>query len=235
MADARDRDARARPLLAAGVAIAPWFLAVSLIQALVRPGFDLSKHEVSLLLVGSTGWVQTINFVVTGLLGIAYAIGVRRVLHPGKGGTWGPVLIGTYGALFLIAGLFHPDPQLGFPSGAPEGVPATQSMPSNIHSLAFSALALVTVAACLVFARRLRADSARGWFVFSIVCAVAIAVFVAVGSALMPNGHGGFPLLGAAVAITGSVSMIALHLRRAGAATHRDTLTPMKDERIARP
>jgi Protein of unknown function (DUF998) len=204
-----------RLLLRAGAVIAPWFLGLSIIQALANPGFDLTKHEVSLLLAGPAGWVQTITFVVTGALGIAYSIGVRRLLHPGRAGTWGPILLGAFGVLFVIAGLFPPDPKLGFPLGAPEGVPVVQSVSSNLHSLAFSALAVVTIAACFVLARRFRTDGARGWANFSIVAAVAIIVCVAAGSALMSTGYAGLALLGAAVAITGWVSAAAFHLLRA--------------------
>ena len=203
-----------RLLLRAGVVIAPWFLGLSIIQALTNPGFDLTKHEVSLLLAGPAGWVQTITFVVTGLLGIAYAIGVRLLLHPGRAGTWGPILLGAFGALFVIAGVLPPDPKFGFPLGAPEDMPLVQSASSNLHSLAFSALAAVTIAACFVLARRFRADGARGWANFSVVAAVAIVVCVAAGSALMSTGRAGLALLGAAVAITGWVSASALHLLR---------------------
>lgn len=203
-----------RLLLAAGIAVAPWFLAFSLLQALTLPGFDITKHEVSLLLVGSFGWVQTINFLVTGLLGIAFAAGLRRLLHPGKAGTWGPGLVGAFGVFFLIAGISPPDPQLGFPVGTPEGVPEVQTLPSNIHSLAFSALALAIVAAAFVFVRKFAADQDRAWAIFSAVCAVAIIAFVATGSALMPGGNGGLALLAAAIAITGWVSAIAFHLLR---------------------
>ncbi|MBS1697022.1 MAG: DUF998 domain-containing protein [Actinobacteria bacterium] len=215
-----------RPLVTAGVMVGPWFVGLSLIQAAVRPGFDLSKHEVSLLLVGAAGWVQVVNFVLTGLLSIAFAVGARRALNPGRGATWGPLLIGAYGVLFVIAGLFHPDPQLGFPVGAPEGVPAAQSMSSNIHSLAFSLLTLVACASCVVFARRFRADGARGRVIVSVVFAVAIVGFVAAGSALMPSGHGGLALLGAAIAITGWVSTCALFLMRSPLNEHQQDLGP---------
>jgi hypothetical protein len=214
-------DKRTELLLIAGVSVAPWFLVVSLLQAVTRPVFDLRKHEVSLLLVGSFGWVQMINFIVTGLLGIAFAVGLRRLLHPGRAGTWGPILVALFGILFLVAGVLHPDPQLGFPVGAPAGVPTIQSAPSNIHSLAFSALALMIVAAAFVFARKFASEHDRAWAITSAVFGVAIIVFVAAGSALMAGGSGGIPLLGAAVAITGWVTVIACRMLRQNAAPRR--------------
>lgn len=223
-----------RALLIAGIAIGPWFIVVSLLQAMTRPGFDLTKHEVSLLLVGAAGWVQTITFVVTGVLALAFAVGVRRQLHPEKAGTWGPILMAVFGILFIVTGLNHPDPQLGFPAGSPTGVPQIQSTPSNIHSIAFSALALCIVAFCFVFVRKFAADHARSWTISIAASAALIIAFVAFGGALMPTGHGGLPLLGAAIFITGSVSAIALRLERHQGAQQGTTRLIEQGESAAR-
>jgi hypothetical protein len=48
-----------------------------------------------LLSLGDLGWIQIANFVVTGALFVACAVGLRRVLHPGRAGTWGPRLVGA--------------------------------------------------------------------------------------------------------------------------------------------
>jgi hypothetical protein len=53
-------------------------------------GFDLSRHPISLLSLGSLGWIQIANFVVTGGLYVACAVGMWRALRPGRNGTWGP-------------------------------------------------------------------------------------------------------------------------------------------------
>lgn len=203
-----------RGLLWAGALVGPWFIVLSLLQAALRPGFNLTKHEVSLLLTGPAGWVQTTTFIITGLFALAFAVGIRRLLHPGRAGTWGPILFALFGLLFIVAGLNHPDPQLGFPIGAPANVPTTQSVPSNIHSAAFSALAICAVAFCFVFTRKFAGDHARGWAVTSAILGVVIVLSVAAGSALMPTGHGGIPLLVAAISITGSVSAIAVRLMK---------------------
>lgn len=41
--------------------------------------------------------MQITNFVVTGLLVLAFAVGLRRVLHLGRGAVAGPVLTGVFG------------------------------------------------------------------------------------------------------------------------------------------
>jgi hypothetical protein len=40
-------------------------------QMLVRDGFDIRRHALSLLTNGDLGWIQILNFVLTGLLVIA--------------------------------------------------------------------------------------------------------------------------------------------------------------------
>src|SRR5438270_4300800 len=106
-----------KALLAAGVVAGPLYVAVGLLEILIRPGFDITRHELSLMTLGSLGWIQVANFVVTGLLVIAASIGVRRVLHPGPGGTWGSLLLAIYGLGLIGAGIFVPDPMNGFPPG----------------------------------------------------------------------------------------------------------------------
>ena len=71
------RRAPAHRLLLAGVLAGPFYLTVALAQALTRPGFDLRRHDVSLLANGSLGWIQIGNFLVSGLLAIVAAVGLR--------------------------------------------------------------------------------------------------------------------------------------------------------------
>src|SRR5256884_1637427 len=111
-----------KALLACGGVAGPLFMVVALVQAFTRPGFGLRRHAISMLSLGDLGWVQITNFELTGLLAVALAIGMRRALHPGRAGTWGPLLMGAYGVGFIIAGVFRIDPALGFPPGAPPGV-----------------------------------------------------------------------------------------------------------------
>src|SRR4030088_2017127 len=49
----------------------PFYVAVSLAQALTRDGFDLTRHAWSMLANGSLGWIQITNLIVTGLIVIS--------------------------------------------------------------------------------------------------------------------------------------------------------------------
>src|SRR6266571_4024299 len=108
-----------RALLACGVVAGPLFTVVGLTQAFTRPGFDLTRHALSLLENGNLGWIQISSFLLTGLLFIACAVGMRQVLRGSRGGTWGPRLIAILGAGLIGAAFFRADPGLGFPPGTP--------------------------------------------------------------------------------------------------------------------
>ena len=71
-------------LLTAGIVAGPLFLVLWALQAFTRDGFDPGRHPISLLSLGDLGWIQIANFVVTGALFVACAVGLRRVLHPGR-------------------------------------------------------------------------------------------------------------------------------------------------------
>ena len=144
---------RTSRLLACGIVAGPLFLAVGLTQAFIRDGFDLSRHPLSLLSLGDLGWVQIANFVVTGGLFLACAVGMGRALGPGRGGTWGPRLVGALGAGLVMAGVFVADAGAGFPPGAPAGAPEI-SWHGALHEAGFALASLGMVAGCLVFARR---------------------------------------------------------------------------------
>lgn len=106
-----------KSLLGWGVIAGPLYVGVSLIEATVRPGFDLTRHSWSLLSNGPSGWVHATLLIVTGLMTIAAALGFRRALALRAV----PVLLGIYGAGLLAAGFFTADPADGFPVGTAAG------------------------------------------------------------------------------------------------------------------
>lgn len=169
-----------RTLLACGIVAAILFPVVAGIQAFTRPGFDINLHPLSLLSLGGLGWIQVANFIVSGILFLAFAVGLRRVLRGSPGGTWGPGLIGAYGACLVAAGLFTPDPIDGFPPGTPAGLPASLSWHAIVHNLLFFALFLILVAAQFVFARHFAREGRRDWAAYSVVSALAAPVLTVI-------------------------------------------------------
>ena len=149
-----DRSAvNTRSLLVFGMVVGPFYLAVSLVQAVLRDGFDLGRHPLSLLANGPGGWVQTANFVLSGLMVLVAAAGFARALWPtSRAVSW---FLGGFGASLIAAAVFPADPVDGFPVGTPEGSPTSISTTGLLHFVA-GALGFICLAvSCFVAARAL--------------------------------------------------------------------------------
>jgi hypothetical membrane protein len=155
-----------RSLLGYGVLAGPFYVVISLIQALTRAGFELSQHPWSVLANGEGGWIQTTNLILTGLMVIAAAVGMRRLLNGGKGGTWAPALIGVFGLGMVAGGIFKADPVAGFPAGTT--APTEMSVSGMLHFLCGGVGFLCFIAACFVIARRFD----RAWATYSRITGV---------------------------------------------------------------
>jgi uncharacterized membrane protein YhaH (DUF805 family) len=172
-----------RTLLTCGIVAGPLYIVLVVLQMLTRDGFDISRHPASMLSNGDQGWIQIANFAVSGLLFVACAIGLHRVLGPaaGRGGTWGPRLVGVFGAGMIAAAVFSADPADGFPPGTPTGPPTSLSWHGAVHFLVAGVAFLALIAACFVFARRFAAAGRRGWSAFSTVTgALFLATWISI-------------------------------------------------------
>lgn len=167
-------------LLTAGVVAGPLYVAVSLAQAVTRPGFDLTRHPWSALANGDLGWIQVTNLIVTGVLVIAFSIGVRRTLTEGRASRWAPGLITLYGLGLVTAGIFRADPVAGFPLGTPAGT--TISGHGFVHLVAGGVGFLCLTTACLLLARRF-APTSRGWAIWTAGAGIVfLGAFVGIAS-----------------------------------------------------
>jgi hypothetical membrane protein len=81
-------------LAAAGIAGPVMFAMVALVHSLLRQDHNLVAHPISALAAGTSGWVQNVNFLLFGLLMIAYAVGLHLGVRPSR---WGVV-----GFAFLV-------------------------------------------------------------------------------------------------------------------------------------
>jgi hypothetical membrane protein len=162
-----------KSLLGYGILAGPFYVTVSLAQAATRDGFDIRKHAWSLLSNGSLGWIHITNLVLTGLMVIAFAAGLRRALPS----VWAPRLIAVFGLSMVGAGIFRADPGAGFPSGTPtETVISWHGM---LHFMVGGVGFLCLSAACLVLARILPG----GWKLFSRITGIAfLAAFAGIAS-----------------------------------------------------
>jgi hypothetical membrane protein len=199
-----------RSLLGYGVIAGPFYVVVSLAQALTRDGFDLTRHAWSLLANGDLGWLQIANLILAGAMTVAFAVGLARAL---PGGAWAGRLVGAYGVSLVVAGIFRADPALGFPIGTPADA-RTISWHGAVHLAAAAVGFLCLVAACLLLGRRFSADGARGAAVASRVIGLA---FLAAFVGLVASGGAVATTLGfvaAVIAVSTWMSAVAVRLYR---------------------
>jgi hypothetical membrane protein len=131
-----------RSLLGWGVVAGPFYVVVSLILALTRPGFMLSQHALSLLALGDGGWMQRTNLVLTGLMVAVAGLGMTRAIRNGRGLAVGALCI-VDGLALMLSAVFLPDPATGFPPGSEGG----QFSTSGVLHLLFGALGFLAITA----------------------------------------------------------------------------------------
>src|SRR5512134_1612537 len=112
-------DRKTRMLLVCGALAGPLFSIAWLIEGRNRDSYDPTRHPISALSLGEFGWTQIANFIVTGVLTLVLAFGLRKAFQSGSGTTWIPTLITMVGIGFLGTGFFATDPLSGYPVGTP--------------------------------------------------------------------------------------------------------------------
>ncbi len=161
-------------LLGLGVLAGPFNLVVVLTQAFTRDGFDVRKHAGSMLTLGEYGWIQSSNFVLTGILVILGAVGLER--HLGKKPA---ILLSIFGAGTAAGGIFLPDPALGFPAGAPEEL----TWHGTAHFAAGGIGFLAFIACCVLVGNHFRRTANTAWAAASYTTAtVFLAAFAGIAS-----------------------------------------------------
>ena len=141
-------------LFVCGVIAGPLFVLVFLIEGTMTPDYDPLRHPVSSLALGPFGWTQTLNFIVVGLLTLAFAVGLVRLR--GARQKVGGTLVGIWGVGLIGAGAFLTDPVSGYPPGTPP-TPVEATTSGTLHDLFSVAAFLALGAACFVLA------GGKGW------------------------------------------------------------------------
>ena len=100
---------RTRSLLGLGALAGPVFVGTYTVTGRRLADYDRRRDPVSALARTRVGWIQTLNFLVTGTLTLAGAKGVRRSLRAGIGAQAIPALVAAVGVGLLGAGAFATD------------------------------------------------------------------------------------------------------------------------------
>lgn len=146
------------------------FTGVVIIVGLLRPGYSHVSQTISEL--GEVGapyaTIQDANFVVFGLLVIAFAYGLHKGIGDGEGSKVGPILVAIFGGLRIGSAIFP--------------------LPSPFH-LPVAATGFITIMiAPLIISRRLKQDSRwQGYRLYSLATGVTAVILFLV----LLTGQGG--------------------------------------------
>jgi hypothetical membrane protein len=144
-------------------------------EAFRRGEYDPLAEPVSALEAGPNGWIQQINFVVFGLLTIAFAVGLHRGLQATRTGIAGPALLSVSGIGLLLAAAFSVSENAAGVIIRPVG-----------HIVGGSTFFLSSALGLTVVSRRLARD--RRWrdiATYTLVAGVVALVGFAVGGVLV--------------------------------------------------
>jgi len=203
-----------RLLLLCGVVGSPIFIATFLVEGATRPGYNPWRNFVSQLATGEGGWVQTLNFLVFGVLMLGFAIGLAR-----SGARSIAIALGVFAIGIIGAGLFATDPALGYPPGEA----ALRTTHGTVHGVAGLVSFTSNAVTCFVVAFHFRRDPRwRGFVRYSIATGIVVlalfvastAVSVADELGQLPNGPTGLIQRASIVIGFGWIALLAYRLRR---------------------
>ena len=178
----------------------PIFIGVWIISGLLDPHYSFRTGHGSDLATGSMGWLMTANFILTGLLLVAFGSFLIR----SRSRVLGSLAL-VVGVALVLSGVF-----------AEDGSAAVATTHGHVHNLAFVLLFLAIFIGALYSGIRGRG----GWRVYALLTAltipVALAAFILVGSdpsdPLYPVG--GLLQLGLAVVAFAWLMMLAVGQQR---------------------
>jgi hypothetical membrane protein len=169
---ARRTITRARTLALCGFAGPALFTALLILQGLLIPDHSHVRTPISALAAWPTGWIQNLNFLIGGILTIAFTYGLHlRVQRTERGNLGFPLLVAG-GIGLIVAGVF--------PWVMVDGVPTE----TPLHVVGAVTIFLATGLGLLTFSRRLSDDPlwndlSTYTFVTGIVVLVLFVAFAA--------------------------------------------------------
>ena len=168
----------ARTLALAGIIGPVGFTTLVIVQGLLLPDYSHVRMPISALAAWPTGWIQILNFCVSGVLIVAFAIGLNMGVQPTRRGAMGVALLVASGLGIIGAGVFSWKMIDGVPTETPAHAAAA------ILSFAATGLGLI------IFSRRMNADLRwRDLSTFTMIAGIVVLLlFVTVGFFAIDDG-----------------------------------------------
>lgn len=125
------------------------FVAVFSVAGLLDAGYSPTGMFVSELSLGPLGWVQILNFMLTGTLFLVFGRGLAAHFSTGTASRAGPLLVQGMGACLIASGPFTTDPASMFGQASMHGI---------VHGIFGALFFTLAPVSCFVFFRRFRSD-----------------------------------------------------------------------------
>ena len=93
-------------LAIAGLVAPVWFITLVIVQGVLQPDYSHIALPISALAAWPAGWIQNVNFFVSGALLAAFAVGLNGAIRPTRFGLLGIALLLASSLGLWIAGLF---------------------------------------------------------------------------------------------------------------------------------
>ena len=93
-------------LAIAGIVAPVWFITLVIVQGILQPDYSHIAMPISALAAWPAGWIQNVNFFVSGALLAAFVIGLNGAIRPTRFGLLGIALLLASSVSLWIAGLF---------------------------------------------------------------------------------------------------------------------------------
>ncbi len=176
---ATNPDKMLRFLSLCGIAAPIIFVILLIIAGFLYEGYSHATQAVSELggVEAQYPIVQNVNFIVVGILIVAFAFGLHRGIGYGKGSRLGPILVGIFG-IIMVPRVFLPcDPGCGW-----------ESFTGAMHNLTGLGGFVAVCTGIILVRRRMKEDpnwqSYRGYFLITGVAAlVSLVAWIAVSKA----------------------------------------------------
>jgi len=145
------------------------FVVQGFLRTDLRSGYNPIAQQISDLTAGPYGWVQQVNFVVFGLLLIAFAVGLHRGVRKARPWMIGPALVAWNGVELVIAGIFP----------LREDAAGHIYDPLGVHMVNGTIFFLSIGVVLVVMARQFARDERwRGLATYTLVTGIALLVMV---------------------------------------------------------
>lgn len=144
------------------------FVTVFTVEGWSRSDYHPRSMFVSELSLGPDGWVQIVNFVISGALLVVFGRALAPSLRSRPAGGAGPLLLQIIGLSLMASGPFVTDPSALFDQHSIHGV---------IHGVFGAVVFSLAPVTCFVFYRRFRRDPAwRGFAAWTLAVGVVLVL-----------------------------------------------------------